>query len=69
MPTASRKPASVKKGRTFEFDRERETKGAVRFKEVTEDGEDYLIGSLYMRKALDKELGNPESVKVQVTVL
>lgn len=57
----------VSKGKQFTFERERETKGAVRFKEDTGDSDVYAIGSLYIRKEFDKELGSPDTLKVQVT--
>jgi len=34
----------------IEFEFEKETKGAIRFKEIVPEGEDRVIGTLYIRK-------------------
>jgi len=49
------------------FAYERETKGAVRYQEVTPDGvDDYAVGTLYVRKtALGKE-PYPQALTVTV---
>lgn len=48
-----------------EFERERETKGTVRFKEVEE--ENPVVGTLYVKKAADAKLGNPEALTVTIS--
>lgn len=61
------KEGSVPKGKSFDitFDREKETPGTVRFSEQGEK-EKQKVGKLYIKKAADKALGNPDSVTVTV---
>lgn len=47
------------------FDKERETKNAVRYQERGER-EEHMVGSLYLKKTLASELGKPESVEIEV---
>jgi len=36
--------------KTIEFEFEKETKGAIRFKEIVPEDEDRVVGTLYIRK-------------------
>jgi hypothetical protein len=63
----------VKKFEGFEvhFEFERETKGAVRYKEVDEDGDavdkdDKVIGTLYLRKSAFDGAKSPKKLKVVI---
>ncbi len=49
----------------IKFEIEKETKGAVRYKEI---GEDPVIGTLYIRKSHLKELGIEEAKVIVVEV-
>jgi hypothetical protein len=50
------------------FTRERETKNTVRYSEVLDDGQDRgYVGSLYLLKAKDDELGQPGGLAVTIT--
>lgn len=51
---------------TRTFSKDKETKNKIRFQEVTEDGTEEAVGSLYVTKAVCKELGEPSSVEVQI---
>lgn len=51
---------------TVVFDKERETKNAVRFAEVVEDDATPKIGTLYVKKAALSEIGNPDRLTVTV---
>ena len=55
-------PTSV----TVHLVKDRETPGTVRFKEVTD--EEVGIGTLYIKKWLSAQLGNPEALTVTVAV-
>jgi len=43
---------------TLRFQRERETKNTIRYQELAKDS-DYVVGSLYVRKAELARLGDP----------
>lgn len=49
---------------TASFEKQKETKGTVRFAEVPNEGQEPLIGTLYVRKPTGTELGD----KIKVTV-
>jgi len=49
---------------TAQFEKEKETKGTIRFKEVPEDGKPPIIGTLYMQKWA---AGSAEKVTVTVS--
>jgi hypothetical protein len=66
MPPARRSNNDVKKGRVLEFDKDRETKGAVRFAEVPEEGQDAFVRTIYLRKELYAELGSPDTLEVTI---
>jgi hypothetical protein len=48
---------------TVEFDREKETKTAIRFSEVESD-EPERMGTLYVKKYLLKRMGDPKRITV-----
>jgi hypothetical protein len=67
MPPARRKAnGEVRNGRVLEFDKDRETKGAVRFAEVPEEGKEAFVRTIYIRKELWEELKKPESIEVTI---
>jgi len=47
------------------FEKERETKNAVRYAEQYE-GERGIVGTLYLLKSAAEELGNPDKIVVSV---
>lgn len=51
---------------SLEFEYERDTKNTVRFAETVEDGDPTLVGTLYLQKFANKELGNPERIRVTI---
>lgn len=53
---------------TVQFKREKETPGTVRFAEVVQDGDDKLVGVLYIQKATAAKLGQPEALTVTLEV-
>lgn len=54
----------------IEFTKEKETKNAVRFKEVLEAGVDRgIVGSIYVLKSNLEDLGNPERIAVTITAV
>ncbi len=50
---------------TLRFERERETKNTIRYQELAE-GSEYVVGSLYVRKAELARLGDPRELTVIV---
>lgn len=48
------------------FTKEKETKNKIRFQEVTGDGTEEAVGSLYMTKDAYKEIGEPDGVTVEI---
>jgi hypothetical protein len=51
-----------------EFTKEKETKNAVRFAEVLEDGMDRgIVGSIYVLKEYLEDLNSPEKIIVTIT--
>ncbi len=48
-----------------EFTKEKETKNTFRF---SENGDDPVIGTLYVQKRVMTELGNPETLRVTLEV-
>jgi hypothetical protein len=52
---------------TLRFERERETKNTIRYQELAEDSE-YVVGSLYVRKAELARLGDPHELTIIVRV-
>lgn len=50
---------------TASFEKQKETKGTVRFKEVPLEGQEELIGTLYVRKPAGTELGDNITVTVE----
>ena len=51
-----------------EFTKEKETKNAVRFAEVLEDGMDRgIVGSIYVLKEYLEDLNSPEKIVVTIT--
>jgi hypothetical protein len=52
----------------IKFERERETKNAVRFAEVVADGRERgVVGTLYVLKSDLQTIGNPESLSVTIS--
>lgn len=52
------------------FETEKETKNAIRFTEVLEDGRERgIVGSLYVLKSELEELGNPSNIIVTITAV
>ena len=49
----------------IEFEFEKETKGAIRFKEIVPEGEDRVVGTLYVRKSF---LGSLKPEKMTITL-
>jgi hypothetical protein len=56
---------------TIKFVMQKETPGTVRYQEVTEEGEQVAIGTLYVRKKaaekLTKAVGYPNEITVTIT--
>ena len=53
-----------------QFTREKETKNAVRFQEMVEDGRERgVVGSIYVLKSDLAEIGNPDKLLVTITKL
>jgi hypothetical protein len=53
------------KSLTLSFTQERETKGTFRY---SEDGDEPVVGTLYVKKAAAAKLDNPESITVTIEV-
>ena len=53
-----------------EFTKEKETKNAVRFAEVLEDGMDRgIVGSIYLLKEYLEDIGDPDNIIVTITAV
>lgn len=65
MATAATTTGTAKRpaGITVNFTVERETKGTFRY---AEDGDDPIVGTLYLRKSACTKLGNPERLKLTI---
>lgn len=48
------------------FEKEKETRNTIKFREAVTEGEPEVIGSLYVQKHALKELGYPTRLKVTV---
>jgi hypothetical protein len=59
--------ATTRKSVTVTFAKEKETKNTVRFAEQVKDGEDALVGVLYVQKGTAGVLGNPETLTMTLT--
>lgn len=63
--TTNAKPATVRKAApastTIYFSVDRETKGTFRY---AEEGDDPIVGTLYVRKPAYNKLGGPQRLKV-----
>ena len=53
---------------TLEFTKEKDTKNAVRFAEVT-DLDRGIVGSIYVLKSSLESLGNPTNIVVTITAV
>lgn len=51
----------------FTFEKEKETKNTVRYKETPDDGAVPAIGTLYIQKDNLSSLDNPAKLKVEIT--
>lgn len=51
------------KSLSLEFEKEKETKGTIRYSEV---GDEPAVGKLYLKKPAAEGLGNPESLTVSI---
>jgi hypothetical protein len=66
---ATRAKSSVKsaaKSTTVSFEKEKETKGTVRYAEQVEEDSPKVVGTLYLQKPAAEALGNPESLTVTI---
>lgn len=69
MPAAKRsatRSAPTKNKRELFFDQDRETKGTYRYKESVEDGQQAVMGTIWLKKAVAEQLGCIDSCKVTV---
>jgi hypothetical protein len=57
----------AKKTLTLQFVMDKETKGAVRFAEVTKADDDPIMGKIYLRKTTLEPVGSPDKITVTVT--
>jgi hypothetical protein len=48
---------------TLTFTKDKETKGTFRY---AEDGDEPVVGTVYVRKAAAEKLGNPEKITVSI---
>ena len=49
------------------FEKEKETTGTWRYKEVTKPGERGVVGSIYVLKSSLETLGNPDRIQVTIS--
>lgn len=58
--------AKKSKSLEVEFEFFKDTSGTKRYKEVEEDKDKQVVGSIYIKKPAAEKLGNPESLTVTI---
>lgn len=52
---------------TLECTVDKETKGAIRFSEITAPDVDYVMGKIYVKKEQLAKMGDPKDITVTIT--